>query len=103
MFQLGFTSQHIAWLFETLKSTVSRNLITWSNVMYFKLGCIPIWPSKLQKTMLQCFKDTYPTTKCIIDFTELFCQKPSILAIQSSLLSHYKHYVTYTGLLGIAR
>ena len=46
--------------------------------------------------------DTYPTTKCIIDCTELFCQRPSSLAIQSSLFSHYKHHVTYKGLVGIA-
>ena len=102
--RLGFTLQHTAWLFNTPKSTVSRYLITWSNFMYFKLGCIPIWPSKqeLQETMPQSFKDTYPTTKCIIDCTELFCQRPSSLAIQSSLFSHYKHHVTYKGLVGIA-
>ena len=37
----------------------------------------------------------------IIDCTELFCQKPSSLTIQSSLFSHYKHHITYKGLVGI--
>ena len=38
----------------------------------------------------------------IIDCTELFCQKPSSLTIQSSLFFHYKHHITYKGLVGIS-
>ncbi|XP_065675685.1 uncharacterized protein LOC136091898 [Hydra vulgaris] len=45
---------------------------------------------------------TFPSTRCIIDCTELFCQKPSSLKHQSSLFSSYKHHVTYNGLLGIS-
>ena len=52
--------------------------------------------------MPESFKQTYPSTRCIIDCTELFCQVPSSLIIQSSLYSHYKHHVTYKGLVGIA-
>ena len=44
----------------------------------------------------------FPSTRCIIDCTELFCQRPSSLAIQSSLYSSFKHYVTYKALIGIA-
>ena len=92
------------WLSDMLKSTVSRHIITWVNYMYFKLGSVPIWPSKEQilDTMPNSFKKTYPSTRCIIDCTELFCQRPSSLTIQSSLHSSYKHHVTYKGLLGIS-
>ena len=38
----------------------------------------------------------------IIDCTELFCQSPSSLNRQNSHFSHYKHHVTYKGLIGIA-
>ena len=48
------------------------------------------------------FKSLYPSTGCIIDCTELFCQCPSSLNIESSLYSSYKHHVTYKGLVGIA-
>ena len=100
----GFSTRMISWLFDTPKSTVSRYLITWSNLLYFSLGSINIWPTKshVLKTMPETFKNTYPTTRCIIDCTEIFCQKPSSLSIQSSLYSSYKHHVTYKGLLGIA-
>ena len=52
--------------------------------------------------MPECFKDTYPNARVMIDCTELFCQKPSSLTIQSSLFSHYRHDITYKGLVGVS-
>ena len=68
------------------------------------LGAIQIWPNldQLKHNMPKCFKETYPQTKVIIDCTELLCQRPSSLTIQRSLFSHYRHHVTYKGLVGIA-
>ena len=85
-------------------ATISRYLITWINYLYFVLCSIPIWATKDQfkLSMPQCFKDTYPDTRCIIDCTELFVQVPSSFATQSALYSTYKHHVTYKGLIGIA-
>ena len=102
--RLGSPLKHTAWLFNLSKSTASRYIITWANFIYFKLSCVPIWPTKdvVIETMPECFKATYPNTRVIIDCTELFCQKPSSLTIQSSLFSHYKHHITYKGLVGIS-
>ena len=100
----GFSLAHLSWLFHLPKSTLSRYLISWINFLYFSLGSIPIWPCKEQiaKSMPEIFKKTYPSTRCILDCTELFCQRPSSLSIQSSLYSSYKHHVTYKALIGIA-
>ena len=100
----GFSINHASWLFDLPKSTVSRYIITWSNFLYFSLGAVPIWPSRqiIDKTMPVFFKETYPKTRCIIDCTELFCQRPSSLASQSHMYSNYKSHVTYKGLIGIA-
>ena len=38
----------------------------------------------------------------IIDRNELFCQKESSLIIQNTLFSHYKHHITYKGLVRIS-
>ena len=59
----GFTETHLAWLFDTTQSTVSRYLITWVNLLYFFLGRIPIWPTRevIDLTMPETFKNTYPT------------------------------------------
>ena len=96
----GFTLTHTSWLFNIPKATVSRYLITWSNFCYYSLGSISICPTREQvnSVMPESFKMTYPSTRCILDCTELFCQRPSSLATQSSLYSHYKSHVTYKGL-----
>ena len=94
----------LSWRFDIPKSTVSKYLVTWTNLLYFSLGKIVIWPSKVQvlDTMNETFNTTYPSTLCIIDCTEIFCQRPSSLSFQSAMYSNYKHHVTYKGLLGIA-
>ena len=51
--------------------------------------------------MPQSFKNTYPSTCCIIDCGELLFQRPSSLSIKSFMYSHYKSCVTYKGLLEI--
>ena len=100
----GFNLYHMSWLFSLPKSTVSRQLTSWINYIYFVLGSVPIWPCRDQVDLImpKCFKSTYPSTRCIIDCTELFCQVPSSMKIQSAMYSHYKSHVTYKGLLGIA-
>ena len=100
----GFTTRMLSWLFDIPKSTASSYLVTWTNLLYFSFGKIVIWPSKIQvlDTMLETFKTTYPSTRCIIDCTEIFCQTPSSLSSQSAMYSNYKQHVTYKRLLEIA-
>ena len=100
----AFTQKHICYLFKCPTSTCSRYLITWANYLFFMLGSIPIWPSKSQvkQMMPDNFKETYPSTRCMIDCTKIFAQVPSSLGIQSAMYSSYKHHVTYKGLIGMA-
>ena len=78
--------------------------IAWTNFLYFSLGSIPIWPTHEQKKeeMREIFKRTYPSTRCILDCTELYCQRPSSLSTQNSLHSHYKSHVTNKGLIDVS-
>ena len=71
LIRLGSPLKHTAWLFNLTKSSASRYIITWANFIYFKLDCVPIWPTKdiVIETMLECFKATYPNTRVIIDCT----------------------------------
>jgi len=56
----GFTTTHVSWLFDRPKSSISRYLITWTNFLYFKLGSVPMWPTKEQvlQTMPVTFMET---------------------------------------------
>ena len=86
------------------QSTVSRIFITWLNFVYLKLGQINIWPSRelVTETMRQDFKAKYPTTRVIIDCTEVPCEMPSGLLLNSELFSSYKHHTTLKALVGIS-
>ena len=85
-------------------STVSRYII-WTNFIYFKLGNVSlIWSTgeQVDEYMPQSFKRAYPSTRCIIECTELYCQRSSSLPTQRALYSHYKSHVTYKGLICIS-
>jgi len=99
-----FNLYHMSLLFNLPNSTDSRQLTSLINYIYFALGSVPIWPCRDQIDLKipECFKSTYPSTCCIIDYTELFCQVPSSMKIQSAMCSHCKSHVTCKGLLGIA-
>ena len=42
--------------------------------------------------MLQTFKSAYPSPRCIIDYTKIFCQTPSSLSSENSLSSSYNSH-----------
>ena len=52
--------------------------------------------------MPKCFRDLYPTTRVIIDVTEVYIEKPSLLDLQQMTFSSYKNNNTFKGLVGIS-
>ena len=100
----GFSERHIANLYGVAQSTVSRIFIPWINFMYLKFGQVCIWPSKaaVQETMPADFKEKFPSTRVIIDCTEVFTEMPSSLLLNSELFSSYKNHVTLKALVGIS-
>ena len=85
------------------QSTVSWLLSTWINFLYLRLSSIPIWPSPhaVEHYLPTVFKAQYPNTFIIIDCSEIRCEVPSSLPLQSQLYSSYKSHTTLKGLLGI--
>ena len=100
----GFAEKHLAQLFHISQSTVSRIFLSWINYLYLKFGQVSIWANKevVRATMPDSFKDKYSSTRVIIDCTEIRCQMPSSLLLNSKLFSSYKNHVTLKGLVGIA-
>ena len=99
----GLMERDLAFRFQISQSTVSRIVITWINFIYYKFKDISLWPSKQQVNhfMPQLFKEFYPTTRCIIDATELFIQTPSNPQAQQLTFSSYKNHNTLKALVCI--
>ena len=48
------------------------------------------------------FKELYPTTRVIIDATEIYVEAPALPELQQMTFSSYKNNNTYKGLIGIS-
>ena len=100
----GFDTEEIGALFGISQSLSSRIFTTWINVMY--KCCHPLlqWPSRdmVQCNMPKMFKLMYPSTRAIIDCSEIFVQTPRSIDAQRSTYSTYKSHNTFKFLLAIA-
>ena len=56
----------------------------------------------MDDTMPQGFQNKYPNTRTIIHCTEIKCQMPSSLLLNSELFSSYKNHTTLKGLIPIS-
>ena len=99
----GFPEEHLAHLYGISQATISRIIITWVNLLYLRLKDVPMWPSRemIDKHMPEQFKEKYPSTRIIIDCTEVKCQMPCSLRLNSELFSSYKNHTTLKALVGI--
>lgn len=100
----GLLEQDLAVRFNCHISTISRKIITWANFLYFVLGSFNIWPTRnqIKDKMPPEFQLLYPTTRVIIDATEIKTERPSSLALGSKCYSSYKSSHTLKGIVGIA-
>lgn len=98
----GFHNRTVGNLFHISESSVSRIFISWINLMYHDLQFLIRWPTKEQvrSKLPKCFK-YFQKTRCIIDCTEFFVQKPSLPSSQKITWSAYKHNNTFKCLVGI--
>ncbi|KAL0968754.1 hypothetical protein UPYG_G00271260 [Umbra pygmaea] len=100
---LGLNQKDLGHRFNIHQSTVSRIINTWVHFLYSVLGAVCIWlsPEEIKADMPQVFRK-YSDTQVIIDRTELKCQAPSSLLLQSEMFSRYKSHTTMKGMIGIA-
>lgn len=101
--RLGLFVRDVSDRFSISVSTFSCYFTTWINLIHAELEVINDFPSRevVNRTMPDCFLKRYPSTRVIIDCTELFIQKASSLVNQSVTFSNYKHHNTLKFLVGI--
>ena len=102
--RLNLLEKDLAHRFNCSQTTVSRICTAWLPFLSSQLHPLITWPSRelVNHHMPAQFRDMYPTTRVIIDCTEIFIETPSSLNIQSSTWSSYKHHNTFKGLIGVS-
>lgn len=98
----GLFVQDLSDRFGISITTVSRICITWVNFLYYELKDMFPFPSQelVRKNMPKEFAQ-FPTTRIILDCTELFIERPSAMLAQSETWSEYKHHNTWKLLVGV--
>ena len=101
--RLGLLEEDLAYRSSVSQTTISRICTTWYDFLHSRFRLFPIWPTKdcVQETMPKCFKEMYPNTRVIIDYTEIYLERPSSIRSQSVTYSLYKSHNTAKGLIGI--
>lgn len=100
---LGLMQKDLAHRFRVHQSTVSRIINTWANFLYTVLGAVGIWLDEdtVKAHLPDVFQD-FTDTQIILDCTELRCQTPNSLLLQSEVFSTNKSHCTFKGLIGMA-
>lgn len=100
---LGLKQKDLGHRFQVHQTTVSRIVTTWANFLYFVLGSVCIWmPKEKVRAHLPEEFHQFRDTQVILDCTEIRCQTPSSLLLQSEVFSNYKSHCTFKALVGMA-
>ena len=75
----AFKEKVLAYHFQLSQPSVCLICNTCISFLFYKFKEVPLWPSwdVIDFYMPTCFRSMYPTTRCIIDATEIFieCQE----------------------------
>ena len=82
---------------------VTKVFEKWINATFTCLKFLIIWPSQevAYANMPLIFKDPYPCTRCIIDCSEIFTERPYLYQARAHTCSVYKKHNTVKFLIGI--
>ncbi|XP_040068988.1 uncharacterized protein LOC115313765 [Ixodes scapularis] len=100
----GMFHKHLGHLFDISVSTVSKLFSAWMSFLYLHLTNLALWLPRetIDGTMPPAFREKYPTTRVILDATEIRCEVTSSFVTQSGTYSYYKSTNTFKGLVGIS-
>ncbi len=94
----------LSFLFGVGLKTVGSTFRTWINFMFYQLKELNLWlPRKIvDMYMPSDFKKKFPSTRVIVDGTEIPIERPSSVPAQAASWSSYKNKNTLKVLVGIS-
>ena len=106
MMKLRLTTAHkdLAYRFGVHVSRVTKIFHYWIDIMSRELQQLISWPDHelVQETLPDCVKPKYTRTKCIIDCSKVFIQRPTSLSARTEMYSSYKSHNTIKFLVAIS-
>ncbi|XP_063734613.1 uncharacterized protein LOC134861367 [Eleginops maclovinus] len=100
---VGLHLNDLAERFNIHRSTASRIVSTWTQFLYTLLGSKRLrLPSEVVRAHLPPEFAAFADTQAVFDCTEIFCQTPSSLLLQSEVFSTYKSHPTLKAMIGMA-
>ena len=103
--KLNLSVQYLVDQFKVSQGTVSKAFLNTLNVMYVKLKPLIYWPSQVERrlTLPMEFRKYFGLKiAVIIDFFEIFIERPSNLVACAQTWSSYKHHNAVKYLIGIS-
>ena len=103
--RLGLLNQDLVERFQVSESTCSNIFATWIHFLSNFFGnTLIVWLPKevILSQFPQCFKGNYQNTRCIIDGTEVYIERPKSLDFQAATWSDYKKRNTFKVLEAIS-
>ncbi|XP_078493987.1 uncharacterized protein LOC108950672 [Ciona intestinalis] len=99
----GKENKEIAILYNISANVASKIFYNWINFMFFQLQELNTWPTKevVLEHMPKSFRESFQTTRVILDATEIEIEKPTNVNSQSSPFSTYKNKNTLKSMIGI--
>jgi hypothetical protein len=93
---VGFPLGDLAEWFNIHRTTAGWIISTWTHFLYCLLGSKRLWvPPEIVRAHLPPEFAAFSDTQVVLDRTEIFCQTPSSLLLQSELFSTYKSHTTF--------
>ncbi|XP_076858248.1 uncharacterized protein LOC143512151 isoform X2 [Brachyhypopomus gauderio] len=100
---VGLPLQDLAQRFGIHRTTASRIISTWTHFLYILLGSQRLWiPPEVVRAHLPPEFAAFPDTQVVLDCTEIFCQTPSSLLLQSEVFSACKSHSSFKAMIGVA-
>ncbi|XP_060084109.1 uncharacterized protein LOC132563365 [Ylistrum balloti] len=102
--RLGLLLEDLAFRFCISTSTCGDIFNRWIDFLDSQLSFLVMWPSReaIDSNMPEIFKEKFPTTRVVIDATEIQTETPSSLQLKSLMYSDYKSHMTWKSLVGIS-
>ena len=103
-FRLNSRLEDLLYRFSIPISTINNIVQNWIDIMHESLKFLINWPSQevIRANMPQVFKDLYPRSRCIIDCSEVFIERPCAYDARAQSYSNYKRHNTIKFLIAVA-